>query len=187
MSSMNRNRTPVSRRCQVPVPASTKRDPVAALQVRCVPVVKPRLSAVRAGSRGRGQGSALTPTAQRRGLDTGTVRRILTRLAGPAVRGRVRAVLLGPVVADRLGAHDRAMTGHLHRPGNDANLDFFSPPSPSDPVHGPGERHLSAAIDHAGHHDPAGDRPSGAPALAQHRGVVPGLHRCTWEATSTSW
>ena len=53
-----------------------------------------RVAANSAGVRGRGQGSAGRPTAQRRGLDAGTGRRILS-VAGPPVRGGERAMLLG--------------------------------------------------------------------------------------------
>ena len=40
-----------------------------------------------------------------------------------------RRALFGPVVSDGLGAHDAALTGHLHRLGNDARLDFLSAPA----------------------------------------------------------
>lgn len=57
----------------------------------------------RSGDGGRGQGSALGPTAQRPGLDGGAAGRILARLAGTTVRCGVRAVLFGPVMADGVG------------------------------------------------------------------------------------
>jgi hypothetical protein len=44
-------------------------------------------------------------------------------------------VFLDAVVANRLRAYDHAMTCDLHRPGNDEDFDFFSPPSSSDTVH----------------------------------------------------
>src|SRR5690242_18952061 len=90
-------------------------------------------------------------------------------LAGTAVRGGVGAVFFGAVVADGLGAHDGALIGHLHRAGDDTNLDVSYAPSPSGPVHGSGERHLSAGIDHAGHHDPVSGRSGRASAMARHR------------------
>ena len=90
------------------------------------------------------------------------------------MRCGVRAVLLGPVVADGVGAHDRA----LHRtictdPATIETSTCFSPPRPSGPIHRPGERHIPVVVDDPGHHDPAGSRPRAAPALARRprRGV----------------
>ena len=80
-----------------------------------------RAAAKSAGVRGRGQGSAGRPTAQRRGLDAGPGRRILS-LAGPPVRGGERAVLLGPVMPDRVDPDDVAVAGKLDRTGDDAHL-----------------------------------------------------------------
>ena len=77
-----------------------------------------RAAAIRAGWRGRGQGSAARPTAQRLGLDAGTGRRILS-VAGPPVRGGERAVFLGPVVPDRVHPDDLPVAGELHRVGHD--------------------------------------------------------------------
>ena len=82
---------------------------------------------------------ALGPTAERRGLDAGPFRRILARLAGPAVRGGVGAMFLGGVVADGMGAHKRALVCQLYRSRHDRHLDLLSPPRPSGPIHGPGE------------------------------------------------
>src|SRR4051812_34464753 len=72
-----------------------------------------RAVAAGAGWRGRGQGSAGRPTAERLGLDAVAGRRILA-VAGPPVRGGVGAVLLAPVVADRVDADDLAIAGQLH-------------------------------------------------------------------------
>jgi len=55
-----------------------------------------RVAAKSAGVRGRGQGSAGRPTAQRRGLDASTGRRILV-VAGPPVWGGERAMLDPPM------------------------------------------------------------------------------------------
>jgi hypothetical protein len=71
-----------------------------------------RAAAICAGLRGRGQGSAGRPTAQRLGLDAGPGRRILS-LAGPPIRGGERAMLFGPVVPDRMDPHDLAVAGEL--------------------------------------------------------------------------
>src|SRR3712207_1357806 len=81
-----------------------------------------RAAAGGAGWRGRGQGSAGRPTAERRGLDAGLGRRILA-VAGPPVGGGERAVLLGPVVADRMDPDDLAVAGQLDRAGDNCDLD----------------------------------------------------------------
>src|SRR4029453_5098027 len=70
-----------------------------------------------AGVRGLGQGSAGRPTAQRRGLDAGTNRPLLS-VAGPPVWGGEPPVVLGPVVPDRMHPHDLAVAAELHRGGD---------------------------------------------------------------------
>src|SRR5215211_267448 len=92
-----------------------------------------RAAADRAGLRGRGQGSAGRPTAQRRGLDAGIGRRILS-VAGPPIRGGERARLFGPVVPDRMHPDDLAIAGKLNRASDDADLDAATPPRVTDPV-----------------------------------------------------
>src|SRR4029450_3449022 len=87
-----------------------------------------RAAANSAGLRGRGQGSAGRPTAQRRGLDAGPGRRILP-VARPPVRGGERPMLLGPVVPDRMHAHDLAVDAELHRTGHNAHLRGPTPPA----------------------------------------------------------
>ena len=91
-----------------------------------------RAAASCAGLRGRGQGSAGRPTAQRLGLDAGTGRRILS-LAGPPVRGGEGAVLFGPVVPDRVDAHDVAVARQLDGTGDDAHLGAAAAPAVADP------------------------------------------------------
>src|SRR4029453_19314113 len=85
-----------------------------------------------AGLRGRGQGSAGRPTAQRRCLDADPGRRILP-VAGPPVRGGERTVLFGPVVPDRMDPHDLAVAGKLHRTGDDADLGTAAAPAGAAP------------------------------------------------------
>src|SRR5687767_12762256 len=86
-----------------------------------------RAAANSAGLRGRGQGSAGRPTAQRRGLDAGPGRRILW-VAGPPVRGGECPMFLGPVVPDRVHADDVAVAGQLNRTGDDAHLGAAAAP-----------------------------------------------------------
>src|SRR6476660_2211136 len=100
-----------------------------------------RVAAKSAGVRGRGQGSAGRPTAQRRGLDAVPGRRILS-VAGPPVRGGERAMLLGPVVPDRMHPHDLAVAGKLHRIGHDAHLHRPAAPGVPSPIVGAGKRHI---------------------------------------------
>src|SRR4029450_3494854 len=99
-----------------------------------------RAAANSAGLRGRGQGSGGRPTAQRRGLDAGPGRRILS-VAGPPVWGGERAVLFGPVVPDRVHADDVAVTGKLHRTGDDADLGAAAAPGFPHPRICGGARH----------------------------------------------
>src|SRR5829696_1038138 len=101
-----------------------------------------RAAANSAGVRGRGQGSAGRPTAQRRGLDAGPGGRILS-VAGPPVRGGERPVFLGSVVPDRMHPQDLPVAGHLHRVGDDRDLHAAAPPGVSDLIYGAGERQLS--------------------------------------------
>jgi hypothetical protein len=100
-----------------------------------------RAAAIRAGSRGRGQGSAGRPTAQRLGLDAGPGRRILS-VAGPPVRGGEGAVFLRAVVPDRVHSHDVAVDAELDRSGHDRHFHTATPPRIADPVVRAGERHI---------------------------------------------
>src|SRR4029453_133884 len=104
--------------------------------------------------RGRGQGSGGRPTAQRRGLDAGPGRRILS-VAGPPVWGGERAVLFGPVVPDRVHADDVAVTGKLHRTGDDADLGAAAAPGVPPPAIRAGEPHRPPGG------PPPGSRPAG--------------------------
>ena len=125
-----------------------------------------RVAADGAGLRGRGQGSAGRPTAQRRGLDAGSGRRILS-VAGPPVRGGERAVLLGPVVPDRVHPHDLAVAGKLHRIGDDAHLGTAAAPAVTDPIVGAGERHIPGGVHHPGDGQPVGGASRTTAALPQ--------------------
>ena len=125
-----------------------------------------RAAASGAGLRGRGQGSAGRPTAQRRGLDADTGRRILL-VAGPPVRGGERAMFFGPVVSDRVHPHDLAVAGKLHRSGHDADLGVAAAPAVPDPIVGARERHVPGGVHHPGYGQPVGGAPRPAAALPQ--------------------
>jgi hypothetical protein len=125
-----------------------------------------RAAASGAGLRGRGQGSAVRPTARRRGLDADTGRRIMG-LAGPPVRGGERAMLFGPVVPARMHPHDAAVTGKLDGVGDNTDLDLSAAPAVTDPIVGAGKRHVAGRIDHPVHHHPVGGPAGPAAALPQ--------------------
>ena len=147
-----------------------------------------RVAADGAGLRGRGQGSAGRATAQRRGLDAGTGRRILS-VAGPPVRGGERAVFFGPVVPDRVHADDLAVAGRLDRTGDDADLGAAGRASGSRPDS------WCRRTTHTRRSRPPGSRSArrwgaGGRRLPCRQGccgsLVSGLRRCTCSATSTS-
>src|SRR4030095_7144361 len=130
-----------------------------------------RVAANSAGLRGRGQGSAGRPTAQRRGLDAGPGRRLLAG-AGPPRRGGERTMLFGPVVPDRMHPDDLALDAELHRTGHDAYLHRSAAPAVPDPVVGASKRHVPGGVQHPGHGHPVGGPARPPAALPQPRLLV---------------
>jgi hypothetical protein len=63
-------------------------------------------------------------------------------VAGPPVRGGERAMLLGPVVPDRVHPDGLAGARQLDRTGHDADLGAAAPPAVADPIVGAGERDI---------------------------------------------
>ena len=147
-----------------------------------------RVAANSAGVRGRGQGSAGRPTAQRRGLDAGTGRRILS-VAGPPVPGwRTRHALWpGRAGSDGPGRSGRRRTAAPNRrrctPARCGRASGYRPDS------------WCPRTTRTRRSPPPASRPSRRwvggddrlPCRSQALQVaVSGLRRCTCSATSTS-
>ena len=76
-------------------------------------------------------------------------------------------MLLGPIVPDRMDAHDVAVAGQLHRAGYQAHFHRPTAPAVANPIVCARKLHVSGGVHNPGHGQPVGGPPRPAAALLQ--------------------